>query len=394
MHRIRRVWAQIGAIFLLLSFASLKAMASNQQRKKQQRSSGSWPSSSSDESWFMVNAVAEEDSFLEEVLFSISAVAEEDPYSEPPAASLAAVAEEEVAEEYPYSEHFAAPAAALAIEDATPVAAVAVTPLRMQPLPLWRLPLQDAPFGAALALEDAAPAAIDAAPAAIVAAPAVAEANDGEPGAKVFDLEYFRSLRPFTAACSQHNGALKFFRSREEWVDDPFQSPSLEFHASAPTAVAVINHPKGMAWTFTGEWRQWSWHEMIAQLDDDSMKKVVTGFEGRSGGLVGCSFAIRPGSYDHKRHNMLIKTATNSEQKLPIWDFVVHREDGAGIRLHPQWKGTVVETIEELGHAEASVVVTVPPRRGLGRSDGPGTYKKYKDIGITEKMRFDSSKKP
>ena len=354
----------------------------------------------SDDTWLMVDSpfaaehpVAEEDPAAsvaavaeeEPPAASVAAVAEEDPYSEPPAASASAVAEAD-----PYSEPFAAPAAALAIEDARPVAAVGVAPLRMQPLPLWRLPLQDAPFGPALALEDAAPAAIDAAPIAIHAA----EANDGQPGAQVFDLEYFRSLRPFTGACSQHNAALKFFRAQQEKLNDPFQSPCLEFHASAPTAVAVINHPKGMSWEFTGESRQWCWHEMIAQFDDTSMEKVVNGFEGRSRGLVGCSLAIRPGSYDHKRHNMLINTATNSKQRLPCWDFVLHRADGSGIRLHPPYRGNVVETIEELGHAEALAVVTVPPRRGLGRSDGPGTYKKYKDVGITEKMRFDASEKP
>ena len=90
---------------------------------------------------------------------------------------------------------------------------------------------------------------------------------------------------------------------------------------------------------------------------------------------------------------MLINTATNSKQRLPCWDFVLHRADGSGIRLHPQYKGTVVETIEEPGDAE-EWAVTAPPRSGLGRSDGRGTYKKYKNIGITEKMRFDSSKKP
>ena len=410
-----------------LPFASLEAMA--------QRRSGSIMSS--DGSWAMVGSpvaaehpVSEEEHFSifaaaeEHPAASVAAVAEEDPDSESPAASAAAVAEAD-----PYSEPFAAPAAPSAIEDATPVAAVAAATLRMQPWQHWRFPLQDGPFGAALAFEDAAPAAapiaapiaappaiaaataapaaapigsaaIDAAPiaapaaidaAAIDAAPA---ANDGQPGAQVFDLEYFRSYRPFTGACSQHNVALKYFRGEQERLDDPFQSPSLEFHASAPIAVAVIDHPKGMAWWFTGEWRQWCWHEMIAQLDDTSMEKVVNGFEGRSRGLVGCSLAIRPGSYDHKRHHMLIETATNSKQRLPVWDFVLHRADGSGIRLHPQYKGTVVETIEEPGHAEASVVVTVPPRRGLGRSDGPGTYKKYKDIGITDKMRFDASKKP
>ena len=275
--------------------------------------------------------------------FPVAAVAEEDPYSEPPAASVAAVAEE------------------------APAAAVAVAPLKMQPCPLqlWRLPVPDAPLGAPLVLEDSAPNPM---------------------GVAVFDLVYFRSWRPFTGDCSQHNVALKFFRSQQALVNDPFQSPSLEFHAFEPTAVAVINHPKGMAWEFTGEWRLWSWHEMIAQLDETSMKKVVTGIEGRSRGLVGCSLAIRPGSY-------YVKTATNSKRQLPYWDFVVHRNDGSGIRLDPQYEGNVVETIEEPGPGE-EWAVTVPPRRGIARSDGPFASKKYKDSGIIEKMRFDASKKP
>jgi len=73
---------------------------------------------------------------------------------------------------------------------------------------------------------------------------------------------------------------------------------------------------------------------------------------------------------------------------------VLHRADGSGIRLHPEWSKREVETFEEPGHAEALAVVTVPPRRGLGRSDGRGTYAKYKNIEGTKKMRFDGAKKP
>ena len=311
-----------------LPFASLKAMAS----KKQQRSSGS--SMGSDESWLMLGSEEEAPAKAEENPFSISAVAEEeppeasvaavaeeDPYSEPAAASVAAVAEED-----PYSEPFAAPAALFAIEDATPVAAVAVA---MQPDP------------------------------------------------QVFDLNYFRSFRPFTDTYKQHNAALKFFRGQQELQDDPMQSPCLQFHVSTPAAVAVINHAsKGMTWEFTDERTQWSWHEMIAQLDEASMEEVVNGPALRSRGLVGCSFAIRPGSYDHQRLHMMRKSGATIKHKLPYWDFVVHREDGSGIRLHPSWSKTFVETLEEPVHAEALAVVTVPPRRGLGPSDDRGTYEK------------------
>ena len=300
-----------------------------------------------------------------------SAVAEEDPYSEPPAA----------------------PAAALAIEDAAPVPAVAVAP----PLPQWRLPLQyvapvaavaETAFVAALALEDAAPVAAVAAGA--------QPANDGQPDPQVFDLNYFRSFRPYTGGWKQHNAALKYFRAQQELDDDPLQSPCLQFHVSTPAAVAAINHAaKGMTWEFSDEMTEWSWHEMVAQLEDAWMEEVVTGPSGRSGGLVGCSFAIRPGSYDHKRHHMLRQTTTTPPQhKLPYWDFVVHREDGSGVRLHPEWSRPFVEAFEEPGHGEALAVVTVPPRRGLGRSDGRGTYVRYKNAAVSKKMRFDPSKKP
>ena len=75
-------------------------------------------------------------------------------------------------------------------------------------------------------------------------------ANDGQPDPQVFDLNYFQSFQPFTDGYKQHNAALKFFRGQQELQDDPMQSPSLQFHVSTPTAVAVIKHaPKGMTRT-------------------------------------------------------------------------------------------------------------------------------------------------
>ena len=289
-------------------------------------------------SWWYVSAVADEETVVAD---EETSVAEEENHSEPPVADEeTAVAEEETA---------------VADEET-------------------------------LALEDAVPAAIAA---------GAQPANDGQPGPQVFDLDYFRSFRPFTRVWKQHNEALKYFRHLLEF-DDPSQSPCWEFDASTPAAVAVIHHAaKGMTWDILDEWTEWSWHEMIAQLDEASMEEVVTGPSGRSRGLVGCSFAIRPGSYDHKRSHMLRQsTSTPIQHKLPYWDFVVHREDGSGIRLHPEWSKTFVETFEEPGHAEALAVVTLPPRRGFGRSDGRGTYAKYKNTPGTKQMRFDAAKKP
>ena len=270
--------------------------------------------------------------------------------------------------------------------------AVAVEENHSEPPPVAAPPALTIEDETAVAEEETAVAEEETAAIAAGAQPA----SDGQPDPQVFDLNYFQSFQPFTSGYKQHNAALKFFRAELELQDDPMQSPSLQFHVSTPTAVAVIKHaPKGMTWEFSDEWTTWSWHEMIAQLDEASMEEVVTGPSGRSRGLVGCSFAIRPGSYDHKRSHMLrLSTTTPIQHKLPYWDFVVHREDGSGIRLHPEWSKTFVETLEEPDHAEALAVVTVPPRKGLGRSDGRGTYVKYKTTEGAKQMRFDAAKKP
>ena len=89
-----------------------------------------------------------------------------------------------------------------------------------------------------------------------------------------------------------------------------------------------------MGWAWKNEYQQWSWHELIAQLDPESRKLVITGPEGRSCGVVGCSVAVRPNSYDHQRCHMIkIMTGKKPELKLPIWDFLVGRSDGTNIRL-------------------------------------------------------------
>ena len=128
---------------------------------------------------------------------------------------------------------------------------------------------------------------------------------------------------------------------------------------------------------------QWSWWEMVAMLDNGSREYVVG--PDRSGGLVGCRFEPRPNSYDHKRHHA--KTSAGGPQtatKLPIWDFVLIRKDGSGVRLHPAWSTTKVESFAVEGHEEEVPI----PWAGLGKSDGPGTYRAYKDIGSDRILRF------
>ena len=124
---------------------------------------------------------------------------------------------------------------------------------------------------------------------------------------------------------------------------------------------------------------------MIAQLAPASLRKVVNGPDGRSGGVTGCSFATRPGSYDHNRSVMIVEaTGAPAKKKLPIWDFVVHRADGSAIRLHPEWARPRFPSFAAQGHTEE----VAPPRSGKGKSMGHGTFKHYKAISNAEFMLF------
>ena len=71
-----------------------------------------------------------------------------------------------------------------------------------------------------------------------------------------------------------------------------------------------------------------------------------------------------------------------------MWDFVIKREDGAGLRLHPQRNTAKVETFEIEGPEEA---VEAPPQ-GEGGSWGRGALKYYKTAQTQEMLRLDPSK--
>lgn len=211
--------------------------------------------------------------------------------------------------------------------------------------------------------------------------------------AEVFDLDFFKNINVFSGNYKQHNAALKWFRGQQE--DQGFsptaqQQQNLLFSNSEPAAVAEIVKGKGMSYDFdTTTTKTWHWFELVAQLDDASMAYVVEGPDNSSSGLTRCWLAMRPGSYDHKRHHQLKhEKRPQRNAQLRVWDFLLEREDGSSIRLHPQWSTTVVETYAGAGH-ETEVE---PPVRGLGESDGPGTYKHYKEVGTEQKLRFDARK--
>ena len=248
----------------------------------------------------------------------------------------------------------------------------------------------------AIAQAEAEQVALPAAPAA--AAVAAAGAVTAPPGLPVYGVEYFLGFKRFTGGFKQHNASLKWHRDSNEIPDRPFESPVVQFPNDRPAKMPTIFHDKGTSYWFsaTTVTEEWWWMEMVAQLRDDDIRLVVTGGpNGRGRGLVSCECAPRPNSYDHKRqHKAVQQCSANGERpptvKMPVWDFVLNRDDGTGIRLHPQWSDRSLETIELGGHAEPIEI----PRKGLGKSDGRGTFKKFKALGMTGSVRFDPSKLP
>ena len=208
----------------------------------------------------------------------------------------------------------------------------------------------------------------------------------------VIPLEAFRNSDfKFNGSYRQHNAALKYFRYLQEDATDPFNpSRMLRFPNDAPVQIATIRWQKGEQWAFDDtKMVTWSWKEMIAQLDETSMRIVVCGKNSRSCGLIGCYIAPRPHSYDHKRHKMLFTAEKERrEVKLPVWDFVIERSDGTALRLHPQRSTTKVETFRVNGPAEP----VEPPSNGHGGSWGAGAFKHYKNAQTELALRFDANK--
>ena len=156
--------------------------------------------------------------------------------------------------------------------------------------------------------------------------------NDQAAVAEVFDLRYFQNLES-TCHWKDHNIALKWFRDISE-RDGLSQAVFSNTHAEQ---VPQIRHPKGMSYEFDegGQRRPWTWQGMVAQMDDESMLQVVQGPEDRSRGLTSCRLQ-QSEKYDHKRHH----AQGAGSQMLKVWDFVLTRDDGSCVSLHPNFSST------------------------------------------------------
>ena len=204
------------------------------------------------------------------------------------------------------------------------------------------------------------------------------------PGVFVHDLTYFRKL-PLTANYKAHNVALKWFRE----VCEREGASEKRFSNTVQEQVAHIAHAKGTEFAFDENvFTTWKWQEMVAQLDDHSMRVVVNGPNNLSRGLVGCSIQ-QSGSYDHKRHHAKKQLGIPTPAMLFVWDFVLGRDDGTCVALHPNYSNTKLSC--KLTPRPA-VADTSLPRTGLGGTSGPRTFRRFAGKQVDVTLRFDASK--
>ena len=201
---------------------------------------------------------------------------------------------------------------------------------------------------------------------------------------QIFDLPYFQQIS-LTCGYKQHNIALKWFRdSREKMGEDHVVFPN-----DCAVRVAHNLHLKGTnySWDET-KWHDWTWQEMVAQMDTTSMRLVVHGPDDRSRGIVSCRLE-KTEITDHKR-NAARRTnplARSPGEQLMAWDFVVVRDDGGFCRLHPNYSDTRIT----LGWG-AAVADAACPRTGLGGTSGRGTFKAMITRQVDTVIRFDPRK--
>jgi len=192
----------------------------------------------------------------------------------------------------------------------------------------------------------------------------------------------------------QHNAALKWFRLEmcKKLETDP-QACQIDVLPNDAVPVPTLVHDtKGTGFRFDmSEMRLWDWRDMLFQLSDESRRWVIEGTEGcSSGGVTRCEFSMRRYSYAHLQHLIALENDAPIEERMPEYDFVLHRGNGTAIRLHPQWSNTKFSCYALACHASEVPI----PRDGLGTSEGPGTVRWYKNLDVQREVKFDATKGP
>ena len=205
----------------------------------------------------------------------------------------------------------------------------------------------------------------------------------------IFPLTYFLS-HPVLRQYSVHNHALKYFRETAEAQGDGVSQ--VEFPCDKVRMRRLVKGG-GEEFHFEGEETvEWHWHEMVAQLDHESLGEVVEGEQtdaNRSLGLVKCRLQKRHKDYDHKRMAALKKQGQPMAITLHQWDFVLVRQNGTEVWLHPSFSSKSVECLLPQREQENAQFDDIP-QSGPGGTSGPGTFRYHKTKNLKKMLQFKS----
>ena len=177
----------------------------------------------------------------------------------------------------------------------------------------------------------------------------------------VYDVAYFRRQRGLlTRPYKQHDQTMRWLRDRLE------ESQIHVLHFPPPGTVSAtvpaITRPEGTQYS----WDQtrlshWHWADMVAQLDDASMERLVLGEDRRSRGLITCILFENDPLDPARRHatwvdagrtesHYLMNDRTEIYRGTPgvsasypwvrEWSFILVRDDGSYGSMIPKWSST------------------------------------------------------
>jgi hypothetical protein len=208
-----------------------------------------------------------------------------------------------------------------------------------------------------------------------------------------FDLRYFEQyVVPDPSQYKHHNEALKYGRE----VSEVEGKDVLVFSNTQPFPVPECVHQKGTAYHFDndGWWSSWWWPAMIAQLSPDDIKEVVQGMPMAADGTIpqsrdppSCITKCRlqkSDKYDHKRHHA---GPSGKKEMMKIWDFVLSRDDGVEVFLHPNYSDTKVAMYMR-NPGETDPEDHEIPASGMGGTSGRGTFRYFASKCTQKNLRF------
>jgi hypothetical protein len=170
---------------------------------------------------------------------------------------------------------------------------------------------------------------------------------------------------------------MKWFRDGNE---NPCGSPTVgeegvDITDTDPVDIRRVKDIKGSNYEFDmtdSGLKHWSWRQMIKAFPVETQRTII------GGGL--CSIRIAPlqGSYDHMRAKAALEHhwEVHPDARMPIWNFIARRIDNTEVR----WRCDRDKKVVNLSEVAARDWATTPPANGCGRSDGPGTFKRYKNM--------------